>query len=78
MAVVELHARLAVPEPVMLAGVIEPQVKPAGIVSVRLTVPLNPLTAATVIVEVAEEPAFAVGEDAVIVKLVKVNVAVAE
>jgi hypothetical protein len=56
-AIVELHARVAVPELVTLIGVIVPQVRLAGTVSVRLTVPVNPLTAATVIVEVAEVPA---------------------
>jgi hypothetical protein len=48
---------VAVPELVTLVGVMVPQVKFAGTVSVRLTVPVNPLTAATVIVEVAEVPA---------------------
>ena len=43
---------------VTLVGVIAPQVKFAGTVSVRLTVPVKPLTAATVIVEVAETPAL--------------------
>jgi hypothetical protein len=51
----------------------------AGTVSVRLTVPVNPLTATTVIVEVAEVPAWtAAGEVAATVKSVTVNVAVAE
>jgi len=56
-----------------------PQVRFAGTVSVRLTVPVNPLTAATVIVEVAEVPAWtAAGDVADIVKSVTVNVAVVE
>ena len=51
----------------------------AGTVSVRLTVPVNPLTADTVIVEVADTPALtAAGEVAEIVKSVTVNVAVVE
>ncbi len=51
----------------------------AGTVSVRLTVPANPLTAVTVIVEVADTPALtAAGEVAEIVKSVTVNVAVVE
>jgi len=54
---VELHETVAVPEFVTLRGVITPQVKLAGTVSVRDTVPVNPFTAATVIVEVAEVPA---------------------
>jgi hypothetical protein len=76
---VELQDRVAVPDPVMLAGVIAPQVRLAGTVSVRLTTPANPFTAVTVIVEVAEVPTVtAAGEDAAIVKSWTVNVAVAE
>jgi hypothetical protein len=76
-AIVELQAKVAVPELVTLAGVIAPQVRLAGTVSVRETVPVNPLTAATVIVEVAEVPAWtAAGEVAAIVKSVTENVAV--
>jgi hypothetical protein len=51
----------------------------AGTVSVRETVPVNPLTAVTVIVEVAEVPAWTgAGEVADIVKSVTENVAVVE
>jgi hypothetical protein len=46
-----------VPEFVTLLGVMAPQVRLAGTLSVRLTVPVNPFTAATVMVEVAEVPA---------------------
>jgi hypothetical protein len=49
---VEVQVRVAVPELVMLVGEIAVHVIPAGTVSVRLTVPVNPLTAVTVIVEV--------------------------
>jgi hypothetical protein len=46
-------------------------------VSVRLTVPVNPLTAETVMVEVAEVPAWtAAGDVAAMVKSVTENVAV--
>ncbi len=64
---------------VTLAGLIAVQVRPAGNgASDSATVPVKPLTAVTVIVETAEEPAFtAAGEVAVIVKSTKVNVAVA-
>ena len=65
----------------MLLGVIAPQVKLAGTVSVRLTVPLKTPTAVTVIVEVADVPTVtAAGEVADIVKslLLTVKVAVAE
>jgi hypothetical protein len=61
----------------MELGVIAPQVKLAGTVSVRLTVPLNPLMAVTVIVEVADVPALnAAGDVAAIEKSVTVKVAV--
>ncbi len=75
----ELHDTVAVPEFVTLRGLIAPQVRFAGTVSVRLTVPVNPLTAATVIVEVAEVPTVtAAGEVADMVKSVTVKVAVVE
>lgn len=76
---VELHASVAVPDPTTLPGAIAPQVRLAGTVSVRVTVPVKPLTAATVIVEVALVPACtAAGEVAAIVKSWTVKVAVAE
>lgn len=76
---VELQARVAVPELVTLVGVIAPQVRLAGTVSVNDTVPVNPLTAATVIVEVALVPTWtAAGEVADIAKSVTVKVAVVE
>ena len=78
-AVVELQATVAVPEPVILVGVIAPQVRPAGGVSVRLTTPAKLFNAVTVIVDVADWPAFtAAGELAAIVKSTKLNVADAE
>ena len=56
-----------------------PQVKLAGTVSVRVTVPVKPFTAVTVMVEVAEVPTVtAAGEVATMVKSVTANVAVAE
>ena len=70
---------MAVPELVTLVGVIAPQVRLAGMVSVRLTTPVNPLTADTVIVEVAEVPTVTeAGEVAEIVKSVTLKVAVVE
>ncbi len=78
-AIVLLHATVAVPELVTLVGLIAPQLKLAGTVSVSDTVPVNPLTAETVIVEVAEVPTVtAAGEVAEIVKSVTMNVAVVE
>lgn len=77
-ATVALHETVAVPLLVTLVGVIVPHVRPAGTVSVRATVPVNPFTAVTVIVEVAEVPTVtAAGDDAAMVKSVTVNVAVA-
>jgi hypothetical protein len=56
-----------------------PQVRLAGTVSVRLTVPVNPLIAVTVIVEVADVPTVtAAGEVAATEKSVTMNVAVVE
>jgi len=71
--------RVAVPDPTTLPGEMGPQLRFPGTVSVRVTVPANPLTAVTVIVEVAEAPALAAaGEVAAIVKSATVNVAVVE
>ena len=54
---------------------IAPQVRLAGTVSVRLTTPANPLSAETVIVEVAEVPTVtAAGDVAETVKSWKVKV----
>ena len=69
------------PDPTTLPGVIAPQVRLAGTVSVRVTVPVKAPTAVTVIVEVAEVPTVTgAGEVAVIVKSLAttVNVAVVE
>ncbi len=75
----ELQDTVAVPELVTLRGLIAPQVRLAGTVSVRLTVPAKPFSAETVMVEVAEVPAVtAAGDVAVMLKSVTVNVAVAE
>ena len=52
----ELQAIVAVPDPVMLGGVMLPQTRPDEAVSVRLTVPVNPFRAVTVIVVVADVP----------------------
>jgi hypothetical protein len=75
--VVELQDSVAVPEPVVLAGDIGEQVRPAGTVLVSVTVPVNPLTAVTVIVEAADWPtSTAAGEVAVMVKSVTVRLKV--
>ncbi len=75
---VEVQARVAVPELVMLSGEIALQVRPEGTVSVRLTVPVKPLTAETVIVEVIWVPGLPETFVADIVKSVTVKVAVVE
>lgn len=78
-ATVELHETVAVPELVTLVGLMVPHVSPDGTVSVRATEPVNPLTAVTVIVELAEVPTVtADGVLAAIVKSVNENVAVVE
>ena len=77
----ELQETVAVPEFTRVLGVIAPHVRPAGIVSVRTTVPVKPFRAVTVMVDIAEEPALtAAGLVAVIEKSaarLKVKVAVA-
>jgi hypothetical protein len=79
-AVVELQDTVAVAGKggITLRGVIAPQVRPTGTVSVKATVPANPFRALTVIVEVADVPAGTdAGEVAAMVKSTKLNVAVA-
>ncbi len=77
-ATVALHETVAVPDPVTLFGVIVPQLNPDGTVSARLTDPAKWFSAATVIVEIAELPAFTgPGDVAAIVKSLNWNVAVA-
>ena len=53
-ATLALHDTVAVPDPVMLLGVIAPHVSPTGTVSVRLTTPLKWFNALMVMVEVAD------------------------
>ena len=81
-ALAEVQETVAVPDPVTLLGVIAPQVRPAGTVSVRATLAEKPFSAETVIVDVALTPVLtAAGEVAEIAKsaaFAKVNVAVAE
>jgi hypothetical protein len=80
-ATVAEQETVAVPEPVTLVGVMAPQVRPEGTVSVRATTPVNPFNAVIVIIEVADEPVLTVaGDVAAKVKsgaAPKVNVAVA-
>src|SRR3989442_1137983 len=74
---VALQDTVAVPDPVMLLGVMAPQDRPLGVTSVRPTVPANPLSGAMVIVVLADGPALtAAGDVAAIVKSLKLSVAV--
>ena len=54
----KVHDRVAVPDPVTLLGV----TVHATLFAARVTTPLNPCTAATVIVEVPATPVFTVTE----------------
>jgi hypothetical protein len=58
---VAVQETVAVPELVRVLGEIAPQLRPLGIVSVRDIVPVKPLSAATVMVEVSDWPTFAGG-----------------
>jgi hypothetical protein len=64
-AIVALQETVAVPDPVILVGVIGPQFSPEGIVSVRLTIPPKPLSAVTVMVDGTETPTLAAAGDVV-------------
>ncbi len=72
-----LQVNVADPDPVTVPGVIAPQVRFAGTVSVRVTTPAKPFREVMVIVEVAELGSATVGEVAAIVKSTKLKVAVA-
>jgi hypothetical protein len=66
---VALQDTVAVPDPVILLGVMVPQVRPDGTVSVRLTTPAKWLIELIVMVDVTEEPTVTgAGEDAAIPK----------
>jgi len=64
-----LHETVAVPDPITFVGTIDPQVRPDGTISVRLTVPAKWLTLDIVIVDVPDEPTLTgAGVDASIPK----------
>jgi len=68
-ATAALHETEAEPDAIMLVGLNDPQVRPGGVVMLKVTLPANPLTAATVTVEVGDWPALtAAGDVAVMVK----------
>ena len=52
----EVHETVAEPDPVMVRGIIVPQVKPAGTLFARLTTPLNAFSAVIVIVGTEDCP----------------------
>jgi len=77
--VFELQDSVAVPEPLTLLGVTEPQESPEGIVSEIEIVPEKPFNAFSVIVDVPDEPVETdAGEEAVTVKSRKLKVVVVE
>jgi len=55
-AEVAVHDRVALPEPVTLLGLIEPQARPEGMKSVRVILLAKPFNPVIVMVEVAETP----------------------
>ena len=64
-----MHETVALPDPVRLAGLIVPQVRPDGTVYVRLTFPAKWFRLVIMIIVVAEDPALAeAGSDPVIAK----------
>ncbi len=64
-----LQDTVAVPDPVMLVGVMVPQVRPDGTVSVRLTTPGKWLIELIEMVDVTEKPTLiGAGEDAAMPK----------
>jgi len=76
---VALHDTIAEPEPVTFAGVVAPQMSPDEALTPKVTVPLNPLTAVTVTVELVDWPTFTgTGEEAIIEKSWTRKIAVAE
>ncbi len=72
----ELQERVAVPEFVMVLGVMAPHVSPTGTVSVNVIVPVNPLSAVSVIVEVRVAPVGPDGDVAAMLKSVTAKVVV--
>ena len=80
-AVGELHDTVALPEPERSVVVSAPQSSPAGTVSARATVPLNPFALDTEIVAVADFVVYTPpGDVAVIVKscCLKLKLAIVE
>ncbi len=66
------------PEPVTVPGVIEPQTRPVGILSAKVTTPANLLTAAMLRIDVPELLTFTVTMLAAMVKSRNLKRAMAE
>ena len=62
-----VHETVAAPDPVTLAGLIAPQVSPAGTVSESRTVPEKWFRADTVRVDVLDAPTFPVTSEVVVI-----------
>jgi len=79
-ATVALHETVAVPDPLlMLLGVIGPQLRPEGAMSVRATEPVKPFNGLTLMVETEEDPAFtSAGEFAAMMKSWNMKIAIEE
>jgi hypothetical protein len=76
---VALHDTIAEPEPVTFVGVVAPQMRPDEVLTLKVTVPLNPLTGVTVTVELVDCPTFVgAGEEETIVKSWTRRIAIAE
>jgi len=73
---VALQEMVAVPEPIILFGAIESQIRPGSGVFVRVTSPLNSLSAITLIVDDNEALTAPVGDDACILKSAKLKIVV--
>lgn len=74
-----LHETDAVPDPARLVGPIAPQVRPGGMASVRETIPPKWFSEVTVTFDIADTPTLAAtGKEAVVVKSLNWNSAVAE
>jgi len=74
-----VHDRVALPEPVTLLGLMEPQARPEGMISARVTLLAKPFNAVIVMVEVVETPTLTwAGNVAAIAKSWKLKVIVVE
>jgi len=76
---VALQETVAMPDPTRPPGVIDPQVRPEGMASIKVTVPEKPLMGVMEMVETVDVPELTgVGMEAVMLKSWNRNVAVPE